>query len=106
MSRRCENSSKTLDSVLADSPEIEIGWAASGEIFIPTDSPITTLTYYVAPHSGGTYIAAYDSASSPAAVTQTVSAAKAYPIPAAVFGSGNMKITTNADGTVAISLKS
>ena len=105
MSRSCENFSFTLDSVLADTPEIEIGWAASGEIFIPTGSSITTLTYYASPISGGTYVAAYDSAASPVAVTQTVSAAKAYPIPASVFGAGQIKIVANEDGAITMCLK-
>ena len=87
------------------SPTIDLSNYASGEIAIPSGSPITTLTYYVLTPSvsPGEY-AAYDA--TPAAITQTVAASRAYPIPAAVFGAAQIRIKVNAAGSVHINLKS
>ncbi len=94
----------TLDSTIGDTPEINIEHYGSGQIAIPTGSTITTLTYHIAPAVGGTYLPAQDT--SGAAVTQTVGAAKSYPIPAVLFGAAAIKIVTNADGAVIVTLKS
>lgn len=83
--------------------EISIESFASGQIYVPTGSPITTLTYHVSSKVGGTYFPAQDSTGS--AVTQTVAATKAYPIPSALFGAVVMKIVVNSAGSVVISLK-
>lgn len=93
-----------LTTSAGTTPAISIDGYASGEVYIPTGSSITTLTYHVAPSSAGTFIAAYDA--TPAAVTQTVAAARAYPIPSALFGAAMMKIVVNAAGTVSITTKS
>ena len=103
MTRHSESLSLTLDSQIADTPEIPIADYASGEIFIPTGSTITSLPYHVAPAKGGTYLPAQDTSGS--AVTQTVAATKAYPLPAVLFGARAMKIVTNADGAVILNLK-
>jgi len=93
----------TLDSVLADTPEINWSGAVAGTIFIPAGSTITTLTYHAAPKKGGTYLPLQTSAG--VAVTQTVVATKAYDMPASLVGCGAIKIVTNADGAVEISIK-
>lgn len=103
MVRESQTMALSLTSVLATTPGIPVADFASGEIFVPTGSTITTLTYHVAPAAGGTYIPAQDAAG--AAVTQTVAAAKAYPIPAVIFGARSAKIVTNASGTVDVNLK-
>jgi ABC-type microcin C transport system permease subunit YejB len=100
--KKAENYTVALQTD-ATSPEIELTRFTSGEIAIPTGSSITTLTYFVAMPSG-TYFAAQDA--TPAAITQTVAATKAYPIPAALFGSALIQIRANAAGTVFINLKS
>jgi len=102
--RRAISQSAALTTSAGTTEAISIGNYASGEIFIPTGSSITTLTYHVAPISGGTFIAAYDAAA--AAVTQTVVAARAYPIPSALFGAAMIKIVVNAAGSVDVNLKS
>ena len=102
MARVCRNFSFTLDSTLGDTPEIPIGEYASGQINIPAASSITSLTYYASPTSGGTYLAAQDGSG---ALVQTVAASKSYQMPAAIFGAGNIKILTNADGAVTMTLK-
>lgn len=85
-------------------PTIEIGMFASGQIHIPTGATMVTLTYYSAPQTGDPFLPMQDAAG--AAVTQTVAAAKSYPIPAIVFGAANIRITGNVAGAVSVSLKS
>ncbi len=94
-----------LTASLNTTPEIDLSGYASGEIFIAADvsSPMTSLTYYVAPRVGGTYLAAQDGSG---AITTTVVNDKAYIIPSTVFGAGAIKIVANNAGNVGISLKS
>ncbi len=96
--------SVTLTASSSTTPEIEITDSAWGSVFIPGGSSITTLTYYAAPYVGGTHIPAQDS--TPAAITQTVEAGKAYPLPYDLFGAGAIRIVANTTGIVGISLKS
>lgn len=87
----------------SSSPEISISEFGWGEIAIPNGSSITTLTYYIASPSG-TLFAAYDSTGT--AITQTVAADRAYPMPAALFGASRIQIRANAAGSVRVNLKS
>ena len=98
-----------LTTSSATTPTISYEKANSGTIHIPTGSTITTLTWYsgytapatsTAAESATVFVAAYDSAGTPAAVTQTVSAAKSYPIPAALAGCRFLRVTGDAAGTV------
>ena len=93
-----------LTTSAATTPEISVGEFSSGEVYVPTGSSITTLTYHVAPYSGGTYLPAQDASGS--AVTQTVAQTKAYPIPAILFGAAMIRIVSDAAGSVGIGLKS
>lgn len=102
--RQTSQATVALTTSAATSPEIDLSHHASGEVFIPTGSPITSLTYHVSQTMGGTYIAAYDA--TPAAIVQTVAAARAYPIPTQLFGAGAMRIVVNSAGSVGINLKS
>lgn len=102
--RLCQAESVILTTSSATTPEIDIGRFASGTVFIPNGSSITTLTYYSSYIAGGAVAAAYDSAGT--AITQTVQADRCYPIPAGVFGSGIIRITGNAVGVIKLSLKS
>lgn len=99
--------SKLLNPALtassATTEELEnVAQFAGGQIIIPAGSPITSLTYYVAEKKGGTYVPLYDSTGT--AVTQTVSAGKAYSMPSAIYGSQVMKIVVNSAGSVYVSL--
>lgn len=87
--------------------EVDFSEFAGGTVYVPSGSSITTLTFYVAPKIGGTYLAAYDdsSMSSPAAVSLTVSAGNAYPIPSSIFGCGAMRMVGNTTGTVYLTFK-
>ena len=76
-----------------------VGWAG-GVIYLPTGGDITTLTYYGAVEPGGTFVALHDSDG--AAVTQTVSSAKIYELPSAIFGCGALKIVGDSDEDGAI----
>jgi hypothetical protein len=94
----------SLTTSLATTPVIGYENWAGGSIVIPNGSSITTLTWYGAPTADGTFVAAQDSTG--AAVTQTVAAAKAYPIPDALFGYAALKVVADAAGTVIACLKS
>lgn len=95
--------SVTVDTVLADSDEIPFEKSAGGQLYVPTGSSLTTLTWHTAENDGGTFLPAYDADG--VAVTQTVTAAGSYPFPTALFGCAALKITGNADGTVHVNLK-
>tara|TARA_Y100000593_G_scaffold80998_1_gene151349 strand:- start:2659 stop:2883 length:225 start_codon:yes stop_codon:yes gene_type:complete len=73
-------------------------------VYVPAGSSITTLTWHAAEKPGGTYLAAEDASSS--AVTQTVAASQAHPIPTALQGAQVIKATGNAVGTIDITMKS
>ncbi len=92
-----------VTDVLATTGAIPYQGFSSGEVHIPSGS-ITSLTWSVS-HDGTTYFSAYDSAATPAAVTQTVGSGKAYPIPAALAGARFLKAVGNAAGTIYVSLK-
>ena len=95
---------KSLTTSATTTPEIDIEGFALGEVYVPAASPINTLTFHLAMQEGGTYLPAYDSAG--AAVTLTVAAGRAYPLPATIFGGMWMRIVANAAGDVSISVKS
>ena len=86
---------------------IDFSEYAGGCIYVPTGSSLTSLTFHIAPKYDGTYLAAYDdsSLSAPAAVVLTVSAAKAYPLPACLYGAGAFKMVGDTTGTVYVTLK-
>jgi hypothetical protein len=85
------------------SPAIEYANVAGGEIYIPSGSSITSLTWYASPDRGTTWYAAEDSSS--AAVTQTVAAGQCHPIPDALYGCELIQARVNAAGAVSITRK-
>lgn len=87
----------------ADSDEILFEEFAGGFVYVPAGSSLTTLTWYTAPNSGGTYLAA--NTEDPAAVAQTVAAGNAYAMPSALYGAFCLKIKGNVAGTVDLVLK-
>lgn len=102
--RETAGATHALTTSASTTPEISIEYYGSGQIYVPTGSSITTLTYHVAEKIGGTYLPAQDATGT--AVTQTVGAAKAYPIPAILFGAVAMRIVANAAGNVIVNVKS
>ena len=95
--------SHTVSTTAATTDEIKFGPYAGGMISIPVGSSITTLTWNTADEPGGTYLPASDEGG--AAITQTVSAGKAYQIPTALYGAHAIKPVVNSAGTVGLSLK-
>ena len=93
----------TLNTATSTTEELRLGSYAGGFLFIPADSTITSLTWYVAEKPGGTYLAANDEDSHP--ITQTVTAGQAYAIPAALFGAIVAKAVSDAEDDVDICLK-
>ena len=97
--------SLTVDTAVAGSSVIDYGDFEKGMVSIPSGSSLTTLTWHASGRDGGTYLPAFSSVAVPAAVTQTVSAGKVYPIPSDLNGSRFLKITGNAAGVVGVTLK-
>lgn len=97
--------SLVVDTAVGNSGEIGYGDFEKGMVSVPAGSSLTTLTWHSSLASNGTYLPAFSSAEVPAAVTQTVSAGKAYPIPVDLFGARFLKITGNAAGVVGVTLK-
>lgn len=93
----------TVATAVASSEEILFKEFSGGCVYVPAGSSITTLTWYTASESGGTYLPASDEDG--VAVTQTVAHTNAYAIPSALFGCACLKIKGNAAGTVDIVLK-
>lgn len=100
--------SLVVDTAVGNSGEINYGDFEKGMVSIPAGSSLTTLTWHssvTGANRNGTYLPAFSSAAVPAAVTQTVSAGKSYPIPVDLFGARFLKITGNAAGVVGVTLK-
>lgn len=95
--------SVTVATSVASSEAIKYGPYASGSVYVPAGSSLTTLTWHACETEGGTYLAAEDASS--AAVTQTVAASQTHPIPVALAGARFIKITGNAAGVVGVTLK-
>tara|TARA_Y100000401_G_scaffold107187_1_gene101327 strand:+ start:857 stop:1180 length:324 start_codon:yes stop_codon:yes gene_type:complete len=90
-----------VDSSLADSASIVFKGFTKGVMLVPSGSSINTLTYYVSSTQGGTYIQLYNSSG---AVSTTVAAGRAYPMPSEVEGAAFLKLVGNADGVVDLHL--
>lgn len=91
-----------VDTTLADSDEILVSEFATGAVYIPAGSSLTTFTWWAAVEPGGTFVAVYNSSG---AVAQTVSHTRVYPIPDECMACAVLKIAGNADGTIDVSLK-
>jgi hypothetical protein len=80
---------------------------AGGMVYVPSGSSITSLTFYVAPRTDGTFLTAYDdsSLSSAAQVVLTVAAGKAYPMPSCLYAAGAIGFKGDAAGTIYVTLK-
>jgi hypothetical protein len=99
--------SLAVGTAVGDSGEIGYGDFEKGMVSVPAGSSLTLLTWHssVTGDPNGTYLPAFSSAAVPAAITQTVSAGKSYPIPVDLFGARFLKITGNATGVVGVTLK-
>lgn len=100
--------SLAVGTVVGDSGEIGYGDFEKGMVSIPVGSSLTTLTWHSSLTGvalNGTYLPVFSADAVPAAVTQTVSAGKSYPIPVDLFGARFLKITGNAAGVVGVTLK-
>ena len=83
---------------------IPSGSARTGGFIVPAASPLTTLTFYGS-HTGaiGSYVQIYDTSN--AAISKTVAAARAYPLPPEALNFAWLKIVGNAAGSINLSLK-
>ncbi len=110
----------SLTTSLGTTPPIPMEGFAGGTIYIPSGSPITTLTWYGSPRDSSsqdpltpasntqpapTFYPLHTNDSLDTAETLTVSAGNCYNLPADVFGFGALKITVNSAGQVELSMK-
>ena len=103
ISREVAGASIAVTASSTTSATIDSSTSSGGLVVIPTGSGLTSFTWY-ASADGVTFVAAYDETG--VAITQTVAAARAYEIPASLFGARYLRIVGNTAGTVAVSLKS
>lgn len=103
LDRISRNLTVSLTTSITTTEEIGFKGYGGGMVHVPNGSSVTSLTWWSAPEPGGTYEAAYDKDGN--AVTQTVAADQAHPIPLALFGCGAIKAVANAAGNVQVSLK-
>lgn len=81
---------------------IEVRSASLGSFAVPTGATYVTLTFYVS-YDGVTYVQLHDAAG--VAISRTVAAARAYPLPTEVFGFTWLKIVSNVIGNIGVGLK-
>lgn len=91
-------SSYAVNTSVASSAAIPLGHATAGEVRVSTG--ITSLTWHSATTIDGTYRPCYDADN--AAVTQTVTDARAHSLPAALFGRAFVKAVPNLNGTIEV----
>lgn len=112
IARETFDTAVVLTTSSSTTPTISFQRSVAGMVHIPSGSSITTLTWYsgytapatsAAAESATVFVAAQDSSGT--AVTQTVAAAKSYPIPIALAGSRYLRVTGDAAGTVYITWK-
>jgi hypothetical protein len=103
LERTCVEALVSVDTVLADAEAVAYHNFASGVVEVPTGSSITLLTFHVS-CNGTTYLPLY-AADNVTAITQAVTAGRAYALPATLAGAAYIKITGDADGTVNLHLK-
>jgi hypothetical protein len=97
------NNEITVGTTVADSDAIQYQNYAGGQVFVPTGSSITSLTWYSS-YDGITYTAIYDGGGT--SVTTTIVAAENCPIPDECFACPFLKAIDAAGGTIVVSLKS
>lgn len=95
--------SLTLGTSAGASTAIDMAHWAGGGIIIPIGETYVTLTFYVSDSLTGTYVQLFDDAG--IAVSRTVVANQARPLPPEVYGYAALKIVANAAGTAHVTLK-
>ena len=81
--------SLTIGTTTAATDALLFGEFTMGMIHVPAGASVATLTWYTCATEKGTYLAAYDEHG--LAVTQTVAAERAYPIPLSLAGAAFLK---------------
>lgn len=97
--------SYTVATSVGSAKEIAFGSMSTGLAFVPTGSSISSLTFYAAEKSGGTFLPIYTYDGTASAIT-SITAARAYEFPPGVYGARVLKIVGNAAGTIFLTLKS
>jgi hypothetical protein len=92
-----------VGTVVADSAKIPFGNHSGGQVYVPSGSTITTITWYGS-HDGVTFTEIQDGSNN--AIVSLISASLNCAIPAACFACAFLKAVGDAAGTIDISLKS
>ena len=88
---------------IATTAEINFRGFRKGVVYVPNGSSVTGLTWYGSATEGGDFEAMHDGSS---AITSTVAADRAVPLPSGLEGVAYLKRVGNAAGTVKMSLQS
>lgn len=93
------------DTSVADSTEIDISEFAGGGFVMPDTTSATAIAFHVSTRIGGEYEPLYDRDN--AAVSQTVAASRAYPLPDELYGFGAFKMVASGgdEADIRLSLK-
>lgn len=97
--------SVTAATAVASSTTIDMQNFTQGEIIVPNGETVATLTFHVS-HDDSTYVAAMDTAGSPAAVTVAVDEDEGHPFPSELAGASYVRITGDVAGTLHVIKKS
>jgi hypothetical protein len=95
--------SVTVGTTVAASAAIDFSNSDRGMIFVPAGATFVTLTWHASTSMNGTYLPARSESN--VAVTTTVVAGQAYPIPDVLRNSSFLKITGDVAGVVGITMK-
>lgn len=94
-----------VDTVLADCDELDLTGISGVQIYIPSTGQAQTLTPYVAPETGGTFLPHNKAAAT--AYTIVVAAGQSYELDSSLFAAGALKLLGGtADDDIQISGKS
>lgn len=95
--------SVAVGTAVANSAAIDFSGSDRGMVFVPSTATFATLTWHASTSVNGTYLPARNESN--VAVTTTVLAGQAYPIPEVLRNASFLKITGDVAGVVGLTMK-
>ena len=90
----------SLTDAIGTTPQLSFRGFRKGYVYVPNGSSLTGLTWYASATDRGDFEACHDGSS---AITSTVAADRAVPLPSGLEGAAYIKAVGNAAGTVKFS---
>ena len=90
----------SLTDAIGTTPQLNFRGFRKGYVYVPNGSSLTSLTWYASATDSGDFEACHDGSS---AITSTVAADRAVPLPSGLEGAAYIKAVGNAAGTVKFS---